>query len=885
MAGISNDEEFVFIEYTIRLNKCIPTRLVPFLFNYKSGEFVDIDDWAQEAKSLFFFPSKFKKIVLRVSQNVAINSDFVSSKDLDLFNYSARILNKLEAWLYLTRWVARYSSRYDCNLDVYGLRNSDHSLDRIYSTYIADHSLAAGDCLLKNIEPKAEEKIQGIDANFLSIYTENLFFKLKKGIKATVSKKIFVCMPSYAQPNLTAISILSIYRDLISTIFYLDIELTVDIYICEDSCPDQKSLMELESYFAGLRLAKLCINPQNLGYLMNCNANTARYCSPLKYNYIYLLNNDTELIQGCIYALLETFYLFESVGISGSRQISQDGKIQEAGGIVWRDGSAWNYGKNFPHDKPQFNFSRNVDYISAASIMITTELWQALEGFNEIFKPAYYEDTDLAMRVRELGYKVVYQSHSKIIHHEGMSYGGDQREDTSSKFHQIKNKDIFLKRWESVLSKNHNPNAKCIDKAIHRGNIGNALIVENLLLTPDKDAGSLYMMNNCLALSELGYHVTYVPSDNFCYMKDIASNMGLRGIEILAHPRLKKSDLYEGIEGNIPIDYERNFELILVARPERNKDIAILKNRYPQAKIMYYTHDLHHERLKVLGDNEPSEKLRASYYKESLEAKKREKNIFSIVDIVLHVSKAEELIAKKLIKHISCVIDPVVVAKNLSNKCVSYHKKSIIFIGSFNHTPNVEGLKWFLSNVWPDVIRKDPKIKFYIIGANLQGKLLDICKSLDNVLYKGYVASLDDIMSKSAIGIAPLISGAGVKGKILTYLAHGLPVVSTSFGAQGIFKDDDNHPFAKINDNAKVFADLIIDLINHEDEQLFELSSQASKFISSRYSPENLIANFKEALSMVDLPYLNKDSFVPYYPTSLDYYYSHSNSCAYYVNN
>ena len=99
-----------------------------------------------------------------------------------------------------------------------------------------------------------------------------------------------------------------------------------------------------------------------------------------------------------------------------------DGILQEAGGFIFEDASGWNYGRNGDPDDCRYNFVREVDYCSGASIAISKELWTQLEGFDEYYKPAYYEDTDLAFRVRALGHKVVYTPFSKVVHFEGISF-------------------------------------------------------------------------------------------------------------------------------------------------------------------------------------------------------------------------------------------------------------------------------------------------------------------------------------------------------------------------------------------------------------------------------------------------------------------------------
>src|SRR5699024_9923716 len=110
------------------------------------------------------------------------------------------------------------------------------------------------------------------------------------------------------------------------------------------------------------------------------------------------------------------------IGIAGSKLLYPDGTIQEAGGIIWRGALGSNYGRGKPADAYDCNYLKEVDYISGASICIRRELWEILDGFDERYAPAYFEDSDLAFSIRKLGYRVVYQPRSIVTHFERISY-------------------------------------------------------------------------------------------------------------------------------------------------------------------------------------------------------------------------------------------------------------------------------------------------------------------------------------------------------------------------------------------------------------------------------------------------------------------------------
>ena len=133
-----------------------------------------------------------------------------------------------------------------------------------------------------------------------------------------------------------------------------------------------------------------------------------------------------------------------------------DGSLQEAGGVLFSDGSACNFGK---HDKAAnaalYNFLREVDYCSGALLATRRELFTEAGGFDTRFEPAYYEDTDYCFGLRQKGYRVYYQPESVIVHFEGASSGTDVNAGVKS--YQAVNRTKFVAKWGEELK--HQPSA------------------------------------------------------------------------------------------------------------------------------------------------------------------------------------------------------------------------------------------------------------------------------------------------------------------------------------------------------------------------------------------------------------------------------------------
>ena len=166
---------------------------------------------------------------------------------------------------------------------------------------------------------------------------------------------------------------------------------SLEVIVVDDAYPGPDDMGALRDV-AGIQLVR---NASNLGFLRSCNL-AARAA---KGRYVYMLNNDTELRPGSIDALVELLDARPDAAMAGSKLLFPDGRLQEAGGIMWDDASGWNYGRGEDPSRPEYSYVREVDYCSGASIMIRRSVFEAVGGFDEDFAPAYYEDADLAFRL------------------------------------------------------------------------------------------------------------------------------------------------------------------------------------------------------------------------------------------------------------------------------------------------------------------------------------------------------------------------------------------------------------------------------------------------------------------------------------------------------
>lgn len=544
---------------------------------------------------------------------------------------------------------------------------------------------------------------------------------------------------------------------------------------------------------------KVLRNEGNLGFLRSCNAGVALARGRL----LVLLNNDTIPLPGWLEGLTAAFRRVPEAGLVGSMLLYPDGRLQEAGCRVWKDGSGWNYGRGDDPEKPQYNFLCAADYCSGASIAVPKDLWMSLGGFDERYVPAYYEDTDLAFRVRELGRPVLYQPRSRIVHLEGATSGTDLRRGV--KRHQVVNRERFVKRWSHVLREHPPAPAEAARWYNDRGLGSHVLFVDARTPMPDRDSGSMDAFYFLRALKELGFHVTFFATDDPRHKGSYTQALQDIGVECLYAPYSTNLEPWLERHG------DRLAAVVLTRVEVARNHLPTVRARAPQAKVIFNTVDLHFLRLERAAELTGSEDDRRL----ARQTREKELHVIDDVDATILLSTYEANLVSRLRPEAALHIIPII--REISGRRVGFEERAgVAFIGGFEHPPNVDAMVHFVRDVWPLIRPRLPGVRFRIYGSSITPAVEALAG--DTVDVVGYVPDIAEVFDHCRLSVAPLRYGAGQKGKIVSSLGYGVPVVCTSVAAEGMGLADGGT--LVVADTADAFADAVVDLYDAEERWL-----------------------------------------------------------------
>lgn len=591
-----------------------------------------------------------------------------------------------------------------------------------------------------------------------------------------------------------------------------------EVIVVDDASPDD-TLARL-ACIDGLRVHARAANG---GFIAACNEGAAL----ARGEFLVLLNNDTVPQPGWLDALLRTFGEHPDTGLVGAQLLYPDGRLQEAGGVVFSDGSAWNYGRHEDPADCRYAYVRRADYVSGAALALPLELFRRLGGLDARYAPAYYEDTDLAFAVRQAGLQVRYQPAARVVHDEGATSGTDTA--LGPKAAQARNRHVFAAKWREALLAQPAPGTPPTPALLHRRQ-PQVLIVDALTPQPDRDSGSLRLVELMRLLIQEGAHVVFLPANRSA---DGAYTTALQqlGVECWHAPWAPRLPAWLRAHGP-------RFDVVLASRHYVAGELfPLLRAHAPQARLLFDTVDLHFLRERRAAELDGD----AAALRAAARTRTRELALVAQADATLVVSEAERRLLAQ-----DAPAARVRVLSNLHRPAPATGgpegRAGLLFVGGFRHPPNVDAVAWFVREVLPRVRESLPSTELHCIGGDVPAGIRAL-GALPGVHVHGHVPDLQPWLERCRVSVAPLRYGAGVKGKVNQAMAHGLPVVATSCAVEGMHLAHGHD--ALIADQPDAFAAAVVRL--HTDDGLWRtLAANGRENVQRHFSPDAARAVVRE---------------------------------------
>lgn len=646
-----------------------------------------------------------------------------------------------------------------------------------------------------------------------------------------------ISMPEYEDPKVSLIIPLYSRADLtlacLGSIRENTTHASYEVILVDDAADDEtKRLLD------GVSGAKIVHNEKNLGYLRSMN----RGASLARGRWLVLFNNDTEVTRGWLGAMLACAESAEDVGVVTPKFVYPDGSLNEAGGIIWRDGTGVNYGRGDVPDHFQYEYRRETDYGSAAALMVSADLWKSAGGFDERYLPMYYEDTDLCFEARERGLRVLYEPEAVVVHIEGATAGTDA--ESGHKRYQERNRSKFVAKWRHRLESEHmRPAPTNLRVAANRHRGPHVLVVDHRVPMWNHDSGSLRMLSIMQALLQLGARVTFMP-DNLTPTETYTRALQRMGIEVL----------YGQLHVNAELaTIGPRLDLAILSRPHTtSRWLDTVREYAPAATVVYDTVDLHwlrEARRSAPGGSSPEVNAASNGAVDPLWPKAEalrqiELALIRATDMTLVVSDSERAQVERDVPGANVLVVPN--AHDIESFVRPPENRSgIIFVGGFEHPPNTGAAISLVKEVMPAVWRELGDVQVTIVGPHPPPEVQALAGPLVDVT--GWIEDLKPLLNHAKLMVAPLRYGAGLKGKVTQALAVGLPVVTTPIGAEGI--DGANECILVAEDSQALAAHVI--RAYRDDELWRRLSCAGQEFIAEHCSTAVVPGRLSELLKGV----------------------------------
>ncbi len=514
-----------------------------------------------------------------------------------------------------------------------------------------------------------------------------------------------------------------------------------------------------------------------------------------------------------------------------TKVIFTDGKIHEAGGVILQSGQRISYGFGLSKDLGRVRYDKEVDCVNLNGTLLDMEAYHDANVMDESLSPLY-ELADLSMRLRSMGLKTMYLPGLEL---------SDRRSCTEDlkPFAPGAEAYPFSLKWTALLKTEHIADEALLFYGRDRSQ-GKLTIfaVDDRIPCYDLSAGDRNTYQYYETMAQMGYNLKIV-GDDYARQEPYATKLERMGIEVVAADGRGEVEYREFLR-----DYGKFVDAAYLNRPNNlAKYTEHIKKYNPAARIVYCCHDLHFLRElrehEVNGNHKEAERVR-NYAKEEIAR-------MDAADVIFDVSAYEKSILDPQLKHARVEVNPIFIYREFPEFRENFaDRKDLLFVGSFKHPGNLDGVAWLCKDIMPAIHKALPEVKLHLVGAHPTPEIKALAN--DHVIVHGFLSdeALADMYSTSRLSLVPLRFGAGVKGKVLEAMYHGLPIVSTSIGTEGIV---DIEQCMENTDGAEAFAGKVIELY-HQTDVLTEMGRTNWQYVQDHLGVEPAMELFRRSFEV-----------------------------------
>jgi GT2 family glycosyltransferase/glycosyltransferase involved in cell wall biosynthesis len=329
------------------------------------------------------------------------------------------------------------------------------------------------------------------------------------------------------------------------------------------------------------------------------------------------------------------------------------------------------------------------------------------------------------------------------------------------------------------------------------------LVADYRIPRPDVSAGEKATFGLLKDLREVGFQVTFLPTDMEAekpYIDDLAD----LGVNVVTRQQgyADATDFVRRRGGAFDVFY-------LVRVDVAEALVTAAREASPGSRIIFHAPDLYFVR-----ESRAAELMGNSMATAAAEAmRRRETAIIQAVDHTVLISPAEIPFLEDVVPLSKLSVCQALYSEIENNPVAFAERQHVFFLGGYKHRPNVDAVRWFADNIWPLVHAALPDVEFHILGAEAPPDVVELA-SRPGVRYIGYVADLEDSLQRYRLSVAPIRYGAGIKGKLAASMGSGVPSVCTSIAAEGMSIEDGRH--AMVRDDPLEFAEAVTKLYQDE---------------------------------------------------------------------